>query len=70
MDACEVEIAAGGMTLTGAEGRILTGEVHAMNTFENKNNVTIRPMDGIEATPAGLRLTLPACSVATLTLRG
>ena len=60
----------GGMTLTGAEGRILTGEVHAMNTFENKENVTIQPFTAMEATDKGLKVTLPACSVVALTLRG
>jgi len=69
-DACEVVIDAVGMNLTGAEGRILTGEVHAMNTFENKENVTIQPFTAMEATEKGLKVTLPACSVVALTLRG
>jgi alpha-N-arabinofuranosidase len=70
VDGCEVLVDAVGMDLTGAEGRILSGEVHAMNTFENKENVTIKAFDGIEATEKGLKLTLPACAVVTLTLRG
>ncbi|MBO5502259.1 MAG: alpha-N-arabinofuranosidase, partial [Clostridia bacterium] len=69
-DACEVVIDAVGMNLTGAEGRILTGEVHAMNTFENKENVTIQPFTAVEATEKGLKVTLPACSVVALNLRG
>ncbi|MBR2925102.1 MAG: alpha-N-arabinofuranosidase [Clostridia bacterium] len=69
-EACEVLIDAVGLELSGAEGRILTGEVHAMNTFENKENVTIKALEGIQVTPKGLKVTLPACAVATLTLRG
>ncbi len=51
-----------------AEGRILTGECHAMNTFENPEHVRPQAFNGFRQTERGLALTLPSCSVCAIRL--
>ncbi len=50
--------------------RILTGEVHDMNTFENKDKVHIVDFTDFTVTEEGVVMNLPACSVVEVTLRG
>ena len=50
--------------------RILTGEMHDMNTFEDKEKVKIADFTDFECTEEGIVLNLPACSVAEVTIRG
>ncbi|MGN1367959.1 MAG: alpha-N-arabinofuranosidase [Aristaeellaceae bacterium] len=50
--------------------RILTGEMHDMNTFEDKEKVKIADFTDFELTGEGIVLNLPACSVAEVTVRG
>ncbi len=47
--------------------RILTEEVHAMNTFEAPDTVASREFDGVRITSDGLAFTLPPCSVIRIT---
>ncbi len=68
-DSVETELLAEGCACRVASARILTGEMHAKNTFEDKEAVCIRPFDGVIHTEDGVRVTLPACSVVEITLR-
>ncbi len=64
-----VDVSLSGASAGKITARILTGDMHAKNTFQEKNTVSIAPFDGVEATEDGLRLTLPRCSVAEVSLR-
>ena len=62
------------LTLDGVDaayegGRVLTGEMHAMNTFEDREHVTPVPFTAVEKTAAGWLVTLPACSIAAMAFR-
>ena len=50
--------------------RILTGEIHDMNAFEDKENVKIADFTDFEVTGEGVVLNMPACSVVEVTVRG
>ncbi len=50
-------------------GTIVTGEMHAMNSFEAPEEVREVSFEGFEKTAEGLRITLPACSVVKVQLR-
>ena len=50
--------------------RILTGDMHDKNTFEDAEKVTVKPFDAVRVTETGLNMTLPACSVVEVTIRG
>ena len=41
-----------------------------MNTFEDKEKVTIHALTDIRKTATGFTVMLPACSVAEITIRG
>lgn len=69
-EATDVLLQVEGMSVQEVSGRVLTGEIHAMNTFEHQDAVKIAPLSSIRRTDAGIVVTLPACSVAEVTLRG
>lgn len=48
-------------------GQIVSGDMHAKNTFEEPDQVQIRALDGIETTEQGFAFQIPACSVVHLT---
>ena len=48
---------------------ILTGEVHAHNTFDNKNAVSTCAFDGFETTADGFKTVIPPCSVVKFVIR-
>ncbi|MBQ8554304.1 MAG: alpha-N-arabinofuranosidase [Clostridia bacterium] len=50
--------------------RILTGDMHDMNTFENQNAVQIREFTDFTVNEQGIVLNMPACSVVEVTVRG
>ncbi|MBQ2954182.1 MAG: alpha-N-arabinofuranosidase [Clostridia bacterium] len=50
--------------------RILTGEMHDKNTFEDKENVKIVDFTDFTVTGGGVVLNLPACSVVEVTING
>ncbi len=52
--------------IKGVEGTILTGEMHAHNTFENPNAVHTDKFDRVEITGQNLQFTIPPCSVLHL----
>ena len=51
------------------KGEIVTGEIHAKNTFEKPECVTVKKYDGTQITEKGIRFTIPACSVLHLEVR-
>ncbi|MDD6051714.1 MAG: alpha-L-arabinofuranosidase C-terminal domain-containing protein [Clostridiales bacterium] len=50
--------------------RILSGDMHDKNTFEDKERVTIADFTDFEVTGEGVVLNLPGCSVVEVTVRG
>ena len=67
-NACPIDAVLHGMTAKTVTGRLLTGEMHAMNTFDEPETVAIKPFTEVELTADGFRCTLPACSVVSLEL--
>lgn len=65
----DVDCALRGVTARQGRGQILhDSDINAMNTFDNPNRITIKPLEvGVEANR--LKVTLPAMSVATVTLQ-
>lgn len=53
--------------IDSANGRILTGEVHAHNTFEQPENVVIKPLD-VKTENGRAAVVIPPCSVIQLTV--
>ena len=64
----EIEIELNGIEANAVCGRILTGRMDAKNDFD-ETNVEIQPFMAIERTDKGLKLTLPACAVAEITVK-
>lgn len=66
-DSASISAIIEGIECSTASARILTDEVHAHNTFENPNKVTITDCD-VTLENGKLRLTLPPCSVVSVSL--
>ena len=66
---CELLADADGMELSGAEGKIITAEVHAKNDFDGSEPVHIAPFSGFAVRDGRLTVTLPPCSVVSLMLQ-
>lgn len=58
-----------GMNVAGAIGEIITAEVHAKNDFDGSEPVHIEEYSGFSVVDGKLQVTLPPCSVVSLTLR-
>ena len=69
-DALEVKLELLGAAASDVSGRILTGAMNDKNTFEQKDCVSVKPFDSFRKTQDGLMVTLPACAVTELTIRG
>ncbi|MCM1118573.1 MAG: alpha-N-arabinofuranosidase [bacterium] len=54
--------------IKGVEGTILTGEMHAHNSFEEPTAVQTEGFDKVEISGQGLKFTIPACSVLHLAI--
>ena len=52
--------------IKGVEGTILTGEMHAHNTFDEPDAVHTEKFDQVEIAGQNLKFTIPACSVLHL----
>ena len=48
---------------------IVTGEMHAKNTFEDPEQVKVEAFDGVEQIHGGIRFTIPACSVLHIAVK-
>lgn len=67
-ESCEVPISLCGAKPAKAEGRVLAGEMHAKNNF-SASPVAIAPLTSITLSSDEVRVTLPACSVAEITIQ-
>ena len=67
-ESCEVPISLCGTKPAKAEGRVLAGEMHAKNDF-SASPVAIAPLTSITLSSDEVRVTLPACSVAEITIQ-
>ena len=59
-----------GCDVKNVTARILTGDMHAKNTFEDQHAVEIADFTDFTVTEAGIELNLPGCSVVEVTVRG
>ena len=59
-----------GLDAKNITARILTGEIHAKNTFEDQHAVEIADFTDFAVTDEGIAMNLPACSVVEVTIRG
>ena len=64
-ESAEVLLRLDGMNVKRVSGRILAGEVHAHNTFDQPDQVVPQALQA-ELTAEGVRVTLPPCSVAAI----
>ena len=64
---CPVELLA--KTPQEVTGRLLSGSMDAYNDFDHPHAVEIAPMSGFQTEGNAVRFTLPACSVAEITLK-
>lgn len=49
--------------------QIVTGEMHAMNTFEAPDCVKVETFTGVEKVHGGIQFTIPACSVLHIAIK-
>ncbi len=68
-EGAEVLVNVEGMEHAAVCGRILHGDMHAMNTFDAASCVAPAEFTDFSLTQRGLLVKLPACSVAALTFR-
>lgn len=64
----KVDIAAAFAGIKSAEGRVLTDDVHALNTFEEPDRVAIKTL-AVTVSDGRAEIILPPCSVAALTIK-
>lgn len=58
-----------GFKPSSVDAEIITNKMDAFNTFDCGDNVKSENFDGVEITDEGISFTLPACSVARITLK-
>ena len=66
-EACEAVISLSGTKPAAAAGRVLSGDMHDKNDFE-ASPVAIQPLTGIGIEGDEVRVSLPACAVAEITV--
>ncbi|MGN0587717.1 MAG: alpha-L-arabinofuranosidase C-terminal domain-containing protein, partial [Oscillospiraceae bacterium] len=64
----ELDISLGGFKPSNLSAEILTGDVHAHNTFDAPEAVKPTAFDNIQLEVGNVRLTIPPCSVFAITL--
>ena len=58
-----------GKKVESIKAQIVTQEMHAKNTFEDPENVTVQSFEGVEKVHAGIKFTIPSCSVLHIALK-
>ena len=58
-----------GMKARNISSRILSGEMHDHNTFEQPSRIGVREFENITSTENGFCFTIPACSVMEITVK-
>lgn len=66
----EVELTVDGVETKSVSARMIFGDPHDMNTFENKEKVTIVPLTDVTRKGNTMLIKLPACAVAEITIGG
>lgn len=66
--AYEIDLGSAFGEIISAEGRMLTGDSHDCNTFTDTDKVKIQPLE-VKKENGRTSVTLPACSVAAVTLK-
>jgi len=67
-DAADIDCIITGAGFNNVSGRLLTGKMDSKNDFDNPGSVAIKSFTQIEKTPEGIKFTLPACSVAEISV--
>ena len=62
----DMDVVVAAREIAGVKGQIVAEEMHAMNTFEDPDQVHVKAFDQVEITGQGLKFTIPACSVLHL----
>ena len=57
------------MCIRDRKGEILAEEMHAMNTFDEPENVKVKEFKNVKITDKGIAFTVPACSVLHLAVK-
>ena len=65
----EIDAVMVGAQVSKVKGEIVTGEMHAKNTFDEPEEVKVEVFDKAELTDSGLKLTIPKCSVVHLEVK-
>ena len=65
----EIDAVLVGAQVSKVKGEIVTGEMHAKNTFDEPEEVKVEVFDKAELTDSGLKLTIPKCSVVHLEVK-
>ena len=69
-EAQEIEIDPGDFGFASVEGKIVTNhDVHAHNTFKEKENVKVTAFSDFSAENGKIKVKLPPCSVAALSVK-
>lgn len=58
-----------GKEVESIEAQIVIQEMHAKNTFDDPENVVVQSFEGVEKVHAGIKFTIPACSVLHIALK-
>ncbi|MGN0686564.1 MAG: alpha-N-arabinofuranosidase [Oscillospiraceae bacterium] len=64
----EIDLGSAFGEVKSGEARMLTGDAHACNTFDNCDNVVITPLE-VKVHNGRASVVMPACSVAAVTLK-
>ena len=65
----DIDVTIDDRSVKKVKGEIVTEEMHAKNTFEEPECVTVKKFDRVQVTEKGIRFTIPACSVLHLEVR-
>ena len=68
-DSSEIHCQIADREVKSAAAEILTGEVHAHNSFEDKNAVYTKEFTDIELLKDGFKLTIPPCSIVKVIVK-
>lgn len=67
-ESVEIDCIVAGASIQSVTGEILTGDMHAHNTFDAPNTVVVRAFDAIQIQNGQAKVTLPPCTVVHLSL--
>ncbi len=68
-DAKEIDATITDFDFSKISGTIITADMGAFNTFDEKENVVEKPFNDVKKTDKGISFKMPACSVVKITLK-